>query len=229
MVSEQCMQAAAADPDRSSVYSVAAHSTAWHLPVGLSQEQWLLTATIFALGWHARELTPFGPSPWSTGGCHHRLQRRNFASSNKTPRRGSTGMALALGHPHQPACWSSVLYYRTTAPQAFFLHRSMPASVLTARQTFSRLACLLCGLMRAAATLPQFALYPQGLSGPTPVQNVLPKQTYTLASTDDLSRCNKAECDQTGGSLSAATANYCDMSAAITVCICGGAPYTTNR
>ena len=98
-----------------------------------------------------------------------------------------------------------------------------------ARHTAFRLACLFSGLLRAADTFPHFTLYPQGLSEPMPVQNVLPKQGYTLASTDNISRCNKAECDQTGGSLTAATASYCDMSAAITFCICRGAPYTTNR
>ena len=105
----------------------------------------------------------------------------------------------------------------------------MPASMLIARHTTFRLACLAGGLLRAAVKFPHFYLYPQGLAEPTPVQEVLPKQGYTLASTHNTSYCNKAECDQTGGSLSAATASYCDMSAAMTVCICRGAPYTTNR
>ena len=89
---------------------------------------------------------------------------------------------------------------------------------------------LLCDCLQgASATLAQYALYPQGPSGPTPVQSFLPEQGFTLASTTDLSACNKAECDKVKGSISAASVTYCDMTAVIIICICSGAPYDSSR
>ena len=78
-------------------------------------------------------------------------------------------------------------------------------------------------------SLGKHGIYNQGLSLALPLANVLPNQNYVLNATEDSSDCNKWACDGAGGTLTAASATYCDQAAPVAICVCSGAAHDTNR
>jgi len=83
-----------------------------------------------------------------------------------------------------------------------------------------------------AQRLDKTPLYPDGLTKATDLGPVLPRQPFKLSAGGQASDCTAPggteECQKIGKSFTTQRAIYSDDPKPITVCICGGSPYTAQ-